>query len=465
VQWRLLIIGRSDSRIDHCIQELGQTIPGVSAQHVEWTPLATIPIPMPELAADMTLLLADGEERRPADLLQAMLTRSYARPSIAVLPEGADSSLIRLASQATDDFVFAPIRPSELCHRVVRLLGRDVSATGTGTDATHASVSRLKEKLVQQVALAGFVGRDPAFLKTVDKIPVVARSPGPVLIVGETGTGKELCARAVHSLGPRSSYPFIPVDCATLPDHLFESEVFGHVSGAFTDARRDQKGLVALAQGGTLFLDEINSLSLPSQSKLLRFLQERTYRPLGASTFAKASVNIVAATNCDLEILVRDKLFRSDLFFRLNVFRLDLAPLRERRDDIALLALHYTNVICAEHGLTHKTLALCTLRRLQEHDWPGNVRELYNTIQRALIFSSGPVILPSDISEEPDKAVTEDGFRPFRQARMHAIESFERRYVEDLMRQCDGNVSRAARLAKKDRRAFGRLVKRYHISR
>jgi DNA-binding NtrC family response regulator len=461
----LLIIGRSDPRIDHCIKELSQTIPVVSSEQIQWTSLPSEPTWEP--TADVTLLLADEDDQRPAELFRVMLARSYvhsryAHSSIAVLRECADSALIRLAIEAADDFVFAPIRPSELCHRVVRLLGRGASATASG--ATDASVSRLKEKLAQEAALAGLVGRDPVFLKTVAKIPVVARSPGPVLIVGETGTGKELCARAVHSLGPRSSYPFIPVDCATLPDHLFESEVFGHVSGAFTDARRDQKGLVALAEGGTLFLDEINSLSLPAQSKLLRFLQERTYRPLGASSFAKASLNVVAATNRDLETLVRNNQFRSDLFFRLNVFRLDMAPLRERREDIALLAHHFASAICAEHGMARKTLALSTLRRLQQQDWPGNVRELYNTIQRALFFSSGPVILPSDISDGSDEAA-EDGFSPFRQARMRAIESFESRYVEDLMRQCDGNVSRAARLAQKDRRAFGRLVKRYHISR
>jgi two-component system response regulator GlrR len=456
--WKLVIIGRADSSLEHCLKALQDRIPLLVCRQVGWEALLRGPGGAP--AADLTLLLATDAMSQAADLLRAVLTAPRAAPRIAILPEAAEGEIARLAIQVADDFVFVPIRPAELSYRVMRLLGTDGSAPGPpGTTAA----ALLEEELAQRLTLAGLIGRDPAFLKTLARVPLVARSAGPILIVGETGTGKDLCARAVHSLSPRNHFPFIPADCATLPDHLFENELFGHASGAYTDARDDMKGLVALAEGGTLFLDEINSLSLVAQAKLLRFLQERAYRPLGSNRFVRSNVTIVAATNCDLEGLVRARQFRPDLLFRLNVFRLDLVPLRERRGDIALLARHFAGVVCAEHGLAPKTLAPATIRRLTDQQWPGNVRELFNTIQRAVIYSQGHQILPADVTDCPDPELAKKGFDTFRQARMRAIESFERFYVENLMRECNGNVSLAARLADKERRAFGRLVKRYGI--
>src|SRR5207247_1989977 len=172
----------------------------------------------------------------------------------------------------------------------------------------------------------------------------------------ETGTGKELCARAIHHLSSRRSFPFIPVDCAALPDHLFENEFFGHARGAFTDAHAEQKGLVAMAEGGTLFLDEIDALALTAQAKLLRFLEERAFKPLGADRFVKADVHVLAATNRSLEALIRNGQFRSDLYFRLNVLSLHLTPLRDRRGDIALLARHFVDACCVEGDLPRKSL-------------------------------------------------------------------------------------------------------------
>jgi DNA-binding NtrC family response regulator len=286
-----------------------------------------------------------------------------------------------------------------------------------------------------------------------------------VLITGETGTGKEQCARAIHHVSRRRDHPFLPVDCAALPDHLFENEIFGHSRGAFTDAHRDQKGLIGLAEGGTLFLDEIDSLSLPAQAKLLRFLQERTYRPLGGDRFLHADVNVVAATNGDLEQLVHRQAFRSDLFFRLNVLRLHLVPLRERRRDIPLLARHFLSVLCSESGSGTKTLAASTLERLSGMDWPGNVRELANVILRAFVFAKGAQILPAHIQAPATAESASRSPECFRAARVRAIESFEMEYVRETLRRHKGNITQAARQAGKDRRAFGRLVKRYHIDR
>jgi DNA-binding NtrC family response regulator len=377
-------------------------------------------------------------------------------PTLAVLPAEPEPELMHAAAEVVDDFVLWPVREIEWRQRVWRLLGR--------TQTDEASVP---EQLLTEAGLAKLIGRAPAFTQTIAKIPMAARSGSPVLITGETGTGKELCARALHHLGPRRSFPFIPVDCGAVPDQLFENELFGHARGAFTDARGDQKGLVAMAAGGTLFLDEIDALSLPGQAKLLRFLQEQTFKPLGADRFVRADVNILAATNRDLEELVHERRFRSDLYFRLNVLSLHLAPLRSRREDIPLLARHFVEVTCAEKGLPRKTVSPLAVQRLMLHDWPGNVRELVNVIQRAVVFSAGRQILPCHVlsPSSDDEQREEPPHFPFRQARAQAVETFERSYVESLLCRHGGNVTRAAREAQKDRRAFGRLAKKYGVQR
>jgi DNA-binding NtrC family response regulator len=251
-----------------------------------------------------------------------------------------------------------------------------------------------------------------------------------------------------------------------LPDNLFESELFGHARGAFTDAHRDRKGLVALAGEGTLFLDEVDSLPITGQSKLLRLLQEQTYRPVGSDRFVRTGVKIVAACNQDLEQMVREKKFRADLFFRLNVLRLHLVPLRERRSDIAILTRHFLDALVVEHGMPHKTLAPALAQRLVDYDWPGNVRELYNFLQRAVVFSEGTQILLTDLCDLPAVfAASKSESGTFREARAHAVATFEKGYVAEMLRRAGGNVTRAARLADKDRRVFGRLMKRHNVQR
>lgn len=449
---RLLIVEPQSSALQ-CLDDVCRTIPNLERERLPWN--ARLSDRVLRSRFGLVVLVVPSGSCDTLAMIES-LRASCPTPILAVLPADAGDDLFQWAWPICDDLIVAPVRECELYHRVTRLLPDD-------TD----SVEAVQVRLVRELTLAGLVGRDPAFLRTISKLPRAARTNGPVLLVGETGTGKELCARAIHSLGPRRDFPFVPVDCATLPEHLFESELFGHVRGAYTDARSDQKGLVALADGGTLFLDEVDSLSVNSQSKLLRFLQERSYRPLGSDRFIRLDVNLVIATNCNLEAMVREKKFRADLFFRLNVLRLDLAPLRQRRGDIELLARHFVESICAENGVASKHMTPAAIRRLREHDWPGNVRQLFNVIQRAVVFSDGDRILPSDLDCVGDLPGSADGIEgeTFRGARSRAIESFERRYVEDLMRQCGGNVSRAARLAHKDRRAFGRLVKRYNIRR
>jgi two-component system response regulator GlrR len=415
--------------------------------------------PLPERLRrqPLDLVVAVAVPGRPSvhDFFQWLAKTPIGAPTLAVL--SGDDDLMRAAAKAVDDFIVVPFQPVELQHRVARLLGGE---TDEGAKAAA------HERLTRELALTGLVGRHPAFLRTIERIPAVARCHTSILITGETGTGKELCARAIHHLSTRRHFPFIPVDCAALPEHLFESEMFGHARGAFTDAHRDQKGLVALAGDGTLFLDEVDSLSITAQSKLLRLLQEHTYRPVGSERFVPSGARIMAACNQDLERLVQEKKFRSDLFFRLNVLRLHLPPLRERRSDVVVLARHFLETLAVEQGTPRKNIAPALLQMLMAYDWPGNVRELYNVLQRAVLFCPGAKIQLSDIADLPAAAQSPKPLGSnFREERARAVTAFERSYIEEMLRRAAGNVTQAARLAGKDRRVFGRLMKRHNIRR
>jgi len=376
-------------------------------------------------------------------------------PLLAALPSTATEEWLRMASEAADDFIVFPYSAAELRHRVGRLLRQP----------QHV-LDGVRQKLLDELGLTNLIGRDPVFLRAIGQLPRFARSDAPVCITGETGTGKELCARALHHLSKRQSFPFIGVDCGALPEQLFENEMFGHARGAFTDAHRDHRGLVAMAEGGTLFLDEIDSLSLSSQSKLLRFLQDRSFRALGSDRFDAADVRVIVATNRDLESVVRDRQFRSDLFFRLNVLRLRLPALRERLGDVELLAYAALQECTAAVDGVAPSFSPVVLKVLALHNWPGNVRELYNVVQRAVVAAEGGRILPEHLDLPCLESVSQGGSGgDFRAMRAAALANFERGYVEDLLRKHNGNVTHAAREARQDRRAFGRFIKKYNINR
>ena len=329
---RLLLIEEGSPRPETSLDMFRGTI---QCERLEWT--SFLPESLQHCQADLVVPIAVPLTPKVCNLFNWLRDHSIVASTLAVLSGDADEDLMRVVSEAVDDFVLWPIRQREFLQRVARLL-----------PPARDNLAELKDRFVEETGLMRLVGEDPAFVATTRKIPIVARSRRPVIITGETGTGKELFARAIHHLSPRRSFPFVAVDCSGFPDQLVENELFGHARGAFTDAHGDQKGLISMAEGGTLFLDEIDSLSLRSQSKLLRFLQERTYKPLGADRFVRSDINVIAATNRDLESLVRDKVFRSDLYFRLNVIRLDLVALRHRRGDIPILARHFPHQTCAE---------------------------------------------------------------------------------------------------------------------
>jgi two-component system response regulator GlrR len=306
------------------------------------------------------------------------------------------------------------------------------------------------------------IGESEAF-RTVERlINKMAAFDAPVLIGGETGTGKELAARAIHYRGARRDRPFVPVNCGALPDSLIESELFGHRRGAFTDAREDQPGLVALAHSGTLFLDEVDALTPKAQVTLLRFLQDQQYRPIGARRDEHADVRVIAASNHSLDDLVEAKRFRIDLLYRLKLMQLDLPPLRERKGDSALLARHFLQVGAARFGCPVRPLADETFAWFDRHSWPGNVRELEHRVYHGLLLSEGREVRlepPPSLLAAPRPRVDAG----YRHAKEQAIADFEVAYLRRVIEQARGNVSVAARIACTERRHLGRLLKKHRL--
>jgi DNA-binding NtrC family response regulator len=332
------------------------------------------------------------------------------------------------------------------------------------------SMESLIERLRDAQALAKLIGEAPAFLKAIQPLPAIARSEANVLVTGETGTGKELVARAIHYLSARAAFPFVPVNCGSLPDTLLEDELFGHERGAFTDARSQRRGLIAQAEKGTLFLDEVEAMTLKAQVALLRVLQDKKIRTLGSNNEQQADIRVVAATNAPLDHLVQAGSFRADLYYRLCVFSVNLPPLRERKEDIKVLSCHFLK----KHTPADRPelqLAPGARAALLAYDWPGNVRELESAIIRGIHLSQTNLIevkdlgIPSEIESQQDIPVTivPSELCSFKAMKQTMIEAFERDYLNRLMREHRGNVSHAAAAAGKERRELGKLLKKYQI--
>jgi two-component system, NtrC family, response regulator GlrR len=314
------------------------------------------------------------------------------------------------------------------------------------------------------------IGRSRPFLDALALIEKFAACDHTVLLQGETGTGKELAARAIHYLGARGRLPFIPINCGALPDTLIESELFGHVRGAFTDAREASPGLISKARGGTLFLDEIEAMTMRTQVSLLRFLQDGEFRPVGGTSTTTADVRVIGAANASLAGLAREGRFRADLLFRLNALRIDLPPLRERPGDVMLLAQHHLEDLNRRSGKSPKSLHPASTATLIGHDWPGNVRELENLILRSYLLEKGAVIRISPVELRGDAGAA-NAAQPsapdwsFRIAKARAVAAFEQSYMEALLARSRGNLSLAARLSGKDRSDLSKLLRKHGIQR
>jgi len=317
--------------------------------------------------------------------------------------------------------------------------GRPVGGVETFQDLSP--IEKLQKELQARYTFEDIVGRSPAMMKLFEILPQIAASSSTVLIEGASGTGKELFARAIHSLSPRKDKPFIAVNCAALPDTLLESELFGHKAGAFTDARRDKPGRFALANGGTIFLDEIGDVSQAMQIRLLRVLQERVIEPLGSVAPLKTDVRVVAATNQDLNKLVREGIFREDLYYRIRVISLKLPGLSQRREDIPLLVDHLVSKFNGLQGKEIEGVSGEVMAQLMDYDYPGNVRELENIIEQAFVLCRGRLIEPHHLPAElrPSGAAGYGGSGPM------SLRSMEKLLIGEALRRHKGSRSKAAR--------------------
>lgn len=330
------------------------------------------------------------------------------------------------------------------------------------------------EKILQEIPCqsdyAGLIGRSESHVQLLEHISRMKDASASVLITGESGTGKELVARALHEASNRFSGRFEALNCGAVPENLLESELFGHRRGAFTDAKHDKKGLFEVCSNGILFLDEIGDMPLPLQVKLLRVLQEKEIRPLGSTLTVKVNTRIVAATNRDLLEEVKSGRFRKDLYYRLAVLKIHIAPLRERPDDIPLLVKHFITKFAKENAKTIESPSELQIARIKSSSWPGNVRELQNAVERAVVLSRNGKINLEDMFEESDtqrKSIGQArgmGEMDLPLAHAEAKKVFESCYLRNLLRHAGGNVTEAAKLADKSRVEIYRYLSRNHIA-
>ncbi len=381
-------------------------------------------------------------------------------PIVLLTAFGSLEGAVEAINQGAYDYLAKPFRREEVSLVVQRSLD-------------HARLmkenSRYREELRDPVVLTGLVGSSPAMLEVYKLVARVAQGKSTVLLEGESGTGKELVARAIHSHSARRDRPFVPVNCGALPDTLLESEMFGHEKGAFTGAIGVKHGLFETADGGTLFLDEIGELGQSLQVKLLRVMQDQEIRRVGSNTSTKVDVRLIAATNRDLGAMVKDGKFREDLFYRLNVVRIKLPPLRERREDVRMLAQHFLQKYAGGSDHPVRGFSAEALDRLETYRWPGNVRELENAIERAVSLSQGPVLLPQDLPESiqagnvaeptPPAAVKADDHTEA----MLTLEEIERRHLLRVLKEMKGNKVKAAKILGIDRRTLYRMAERFGI--
>ena len=369
--------------------------------------------------------------------------------SVMVLTQyGTIETAVAATKLGARDYVTKPFHVEELRAKIQRLI--------ESVELDHEN-RVLREQLRTRPGFGGVIGVSAKMQRVYKMVEKVSQHNYPVLILGESGTGKELVARSIHFLGVRQNKPFVPVDCSGLVPTLIESELFGYVKGAFTGAQHGRAGLLETGNGGTVFLDEIGDLPVDLQSKLLRALQEREIRPVGATERVRIDLRIIAATNRDLESAIRTGAFRQDLYFRLNVVQIKLPPLRERKSDIPLLVNFFLEKF-SDPQRPIRTISEDAMRRLMVYDWPGNVRELENAVERAVALGSGPILhigdLPSNLQQgSNDKSVESN--------ELTTLEEMERRFILRALRETNGDKLAAARLLGIGKTTLYRKLKQY----
>jgi DNA-binding NtrC family response regulator len=416
----------------------GFTVVGETDPHRALRQVAEEPV-------DVAILDVQMPDMDGLTLLRGLRAELPDLPVVIMTAFGSIGTAVQAIASGAVDYVSKPMDVEEIRATVRRALGRRAEA--------QAALPVAGEEL------GGVVGRSPAMVEVYKTVARVAPGRSTVLIAGESGTGKELIARAVHDHSPRRVRRFVAVDCGALTETLLESELFGHVRGAFTGAVTDTPGLFAEADGGTIFLDEIGDVSPALQAKLLRVLQEHQIRPVGGPAWRSVDVRVIAATNRDLAAAVANGRFREDLYYRLKVVTLALPPLRERREDIPLLVDHLVRRAARHCGKAVTGLSEPALALLSSYPWPGNVRELAHVLERGVALAQHEVLTVEDLPAElhgPVPPSTDGADRP-------TLAELKRRYVERVYAECGGNVSRAATILGVDRRSLYRMLQRYGV--
>lgn len=390
------------------------------------------------------------------DLLPRITSMHPELPVIMITAFGTVGNVVDAIRAGAENFVQKPWDNEKLLADIRSAIARHKA---------EAEVIQLKRVLKQRYNFENIIGKSDPMLRLFDTVAQVAPSRSTVLIQGESGTGKELIAKAIHQNSPRRDKPFIPVNTGAVPSDLLESTLFGHVKGAFTSAVNAKKGLFEVANGGTLFLDEIGTMSMDMQAKILRVLQDKRFMHLGGTSEIQVDVRIVAATNVNLQQAVRDGRFREDLFYRLNVICLELPPLRQRREDVPLLAQHFLNFYAAENGTEPPSLTPEALRILVDYEWPGNVRELENAMERGVVLSTTrtitPELLPSQLTGSTYSAALL-AHRPDASL-FDVMEEIERRIIADRLERCHWNQTEAAEYFKIPLSTLNQKIKRLNV--
>ncbi len=373
---------------------------------------------------------------------------------IMITGYGSIRNAVEAMRQGATDYITKPFQPEEILHAVKRTLDHRRLVD---------EVEYLRQQLSDRYSFANMLSRNPAMLEIFATLEMLARNDVTVLITGESGTGKELAARAIHFQGKRKAARFVAINCAAVPEALMESELFGYERGAFTGAMSERIGKIELANGGTLFLDEVESIPLPMQAKLLRVLEERAIERLGGNRRVQVDMRVVAATNVDLAKLVREGKVREDFYYRINVVPIALPPLRERREDIALLVAEFlrSNELAREKGLNR--LSERALNQLMSYDWPGNIRELSNVMERAVLRGKGDTIKEVDVPASGRAEGRRGPVGHYHLPLREFLKGAERDYLAQLLDQYQGGIARCARHASVDQATLHRKIKAHGL--
>ncbi|MDR4508026.1 MAG: sigma-54 dependent transcriptional regulator [Candidatus Brocadiaceae bacterium] len=388
-------------------------------------------------------------EENGIELMEEILGHYPKLPIIILTAHGSIESAVEAMKKGAYSYIAKPFKNEDIAIQIKNALEKQ---------RLTQEIEYLRNQLDERNSLNNIIGNNKKMLEILELVSRVAKTDCTVAIYGESGTGKELIARAIHQNSNRSKEPFIATNCGAIPEGLLENELFGHIRGAYTDAHESKEGLFTQANKGTIFLDEISSTSMSFQIKLLRVLQEREIKPVGSSKNIKIDIRVIVAANVNLQEEVNKGTFREDLFYRIHVMPIHLPPLRQRKDDIPLLATYFMAEFCKALKKDTLEFSPLTMQRMLHYDWPGNIRELRNKIEHAVIVANNDIVEPGDIFSEINSTI--NTFSSYKDAK----EIFEREYIEHILKINKGNITNASKMAKRYRADIYKLIKKHNIN-